>query len=167
MLGWILWRDISFEFIFFILHLCWEIVKFLTVFQISFSSNSFLQSFGSDRIRIHNNNAAWWYFSSPKLTSAIDSAIGVYNTGSLQRCGTLTIFPVPVPTFEKLWFRFLLYFWKVLVSVPVPTFEKLWFRFQPHIKTIKSKFFKKFWNFFLPFYLVSCFTRNKFINYNK
>jgi hypothetical protein len=66
--------------------------------------------------------------------------------------------PVPVPTFEK-------------VMVPVPTFEKLWFRFrfrfQLYIKTIKSKFFKKNFGIFLPFCIVSCFTRKKFIIFNK
>jgi hypothetical protein len=60
---------------------------------------------------------------------------------------------VRVPTFEK-----------VIDPVPVPTFEKLRFRFQLHIYTIKSKFFLK--NLF-PFYIVSCFTRKKFININK
>jgi hypothetical protein len=66
--------------------------------------------------------------------------------------------PVPVPTFEK-----------VMVPVPVPTFENLRFRFrfQLYIKTIKSKFFKKNLEFFLPFCIVSCFTRKKFIIFNK
>ncbi len=31
----------------------------------------------------------------------------------------------------------------------------------------KNQFWKTFWNFFLPFYLVSCFIRKKFINFNK
>ncbi len=61
--------------------------------------------------------------------------------------------PVSVPTFKKV---------MVPVPVPVPTFEKLRFRFrfrfQLHIYTIKSKFFFK--NLF-PFYIVSCFTREK------
>jgi hypothetical protein len=48
--------------------------------------------------------------------------------------------------------------------VPVPTFEKLRFRFQLHIYTIKSKFFLK--NLF-PFYIVRCFTRKKIISLNK
>jgi hypothetical protein len=63
--------------------------------------------------------------------------------------------PVPVPTFEK-----------VMVPVPVPTFEKLRFRFrfQLQIYTIKSKFVFK--NLFL-FYIESCFTRKRIINFNK
>jgi hypothetical protein len=61
--------------------------------------------------------------------------------------------PVPVPTFEK-------------VMVPVPTFEKLRFRFrfQLHIYIIKSQFFFKN---LCPFYIVSCFTREKIRNINK
>ncbi len=58
-----------------------------------------------------------------------------------------------------------------MVPVPVLTFEKLWFRFrfrfQLHILTIKSKLKKKIWEFFLTFYLVSCFTRKKLMNFNK
>jgi hypothetical protein len=56
-----------------------------------------------------------------------------------------------------------------MVPVPVLTFEKLRFRFQfqLHIQTTKSKFSKKKLEFFLPFYIVSCFTRKKFINFNK
>jgi hypothetical protein len=66
--------------------------------------------------------------------------------------------PVPVPTFEK-----------VMVPVPAPTLEKFRFRFrfQLHIKTIKSKFFKTKFGNILPFYTVSCFSRKKFINFNK
>jgi hypothetical protein len=56
--------------------------------------------------------------------------------------------PVPVPTFEKV---------TVPVPVPVPA---------PYI-TIKSKFLKKFFAIFLTFYFVSCFTRKKFMNFNK
>ncbi len=55
------------------------------------------------------------------------------------------------------------YFWKV----PVPTFEKFRFWFQLFIKTIKSKFYKKNFGTFLPFCIVSCFTRKKFIILNK
>ncbi len=55
--------------------------------------------------------------------------------------------PVPVPTFEK-----------VTVPVPVPA---------PYLDHKKQIFFKKIWNFFLTFYLVSCFTRKKFMNFNK
>jgi hypothetical protein len=80
-----------------------------------------------------------------------------------QRCGTVTIFTAPVPTFEKLWFRFRLfesygsgsYFWKVVVPVPAPYLD--------HKKLI----FQKNVGIFLPFYIVSCFTRKKFINFNK
>jgi hypothetical protein len=56
--------------------------------------------------------------------------------------------PVPVParTFEK-----------VTVPVPVPS---------PYLDHKKLIFQKKF-EFFLTFYLVSCFTRKKFINFNK
>ena len=57
--------------------------------------------------------------------------------------------PVPVPTFEKV---------TVPVPVPVPA---------PYLDHKKQIFQKKFWNFFLSFYLVSCFTRKKFINFNK
>ncbi len=51
-----------------------------------------------------------------------------------------------------------------MVPVPVPTYEKLRFRFQLHIFTIKSKFLLK--NLF-PFYIVSRFTRKKIIKINK
>jgi hypothetical protein len=61
--------------------------------------------------------------------------------------------PIPVQTFEK-----------VMVPVPVPTFEKFWFRFQLLTYTIKSKFFLEK---LFPFYIVSCFTREKIININK
>jgi hypothetical protein len=65
---------------------------------------------------------------------------------------------VPVPTFEKV---------IVPVPVPVPTLEKFRFRFwfQLHNYTIKSKFFKK--NFGKYFNIVSCFTRKKFIDFDK
>jgi hypothetical protein len=53
--------------------------------------------------------------------------------------------PVPVPTFEK-----------VTVQVPVPA---------PYLDHKKQIFLKKF-EIFLTFYLVSCFTRKKFINFN-
>jgi hypothetical protein len=57
---------------------------------------------------------------------------------------------VPVPTFEKV---------KVQVPVPVPTCEKLWFRFQ--------RLDNKILEIYLPFYILSCFTRKKYINFNK
>jgi hypothetical protein len=63
----------------------------------------------------------------------------------------------PVPTFEKLWFRFRFLLLKSFGSGPVPTFEKLWFRFR--FLLLKKLRFR--------FYLVSCFTRKKFINFNK
>jgi hypothetical protein len=48
----------------------------------------------------------------------------------------------------------------VLVPVPVPVPA-------PYLDQ-KSKFFKKNLGiFFLPFYIVSCFTRKKVINFNK
>jgi hypothetical protein len=56
--------------------------------------------------------------------------------------------PVPVPTFEK------------LVPVPVPTFEKVTV---PVPVPVPAPYLE----FFLTFYLVSCFTRKKFINFNK
>jgi hypothetical protein len=63
--------------------------------------------------------------------------------------------PVPVQTFEK-------------VMVPVPSFENLRFRFQLYIKTIKSKFFsRKILEIFLPFCIISCFTKKKFLIFNK
>ncbi len=52
---------------------------------------------------------------------------------------------VPVPTFEK-----------VTVPVPVPA---------PFLDQIKQIFLKKNLDFFLTFYLVSCFTN--FTNFNK
>jgi hypothetical protein len=54
--------------------------------------------------------------------------------------------PVPVPTFEK-----------VTVPVPVPA---------PYLDHKKQIFQKKFGKIF-AFYLVSCFTRKKLINFNK
>ncbi len=56
--------------------------------------------------------------------------------------------PVPVPTFEKV---------TVPVPVPVPA---------PYLDH-KSKKKKKILVNFLTFYVVSCFTRKKFINFNK
>ena len=56
--------------------------------------------------------------------------------------------PVPVPTFEKV---------TVPVPVPVPA------PYLDHKKQIK----KKNLEIFLTFYLVSCFTRKKFMNFNK
>jgi hypothetical protein len=53
--------------------------------------------------------------------------------------------PVPVPTFEK-----------VTVPVPVPT------PYLDHKKQIKKNL-----EIFLTFYLVSCFKRKKFMNFNK
>ena len=57
--------------------------------------------------------------------------------------------PVPVATFEKV---------RVPVPVPVPA------PYLDHKKQIKKK---KFLENILPFYTVSCFTRKKFINFNK
>jgi hypothetical protein len=57
--------------------------------------------------------------------------------------------PVPVPTFEKV---------TVPVPVPVPA---------PYLDHKKQIFAKKILEIFLNFYLVSCFTRKKFINFNK
>jgi hypothetical protein len=54
--------------------------------------------------------------------------------------------PVPVPTFEK-----------VTVPVPVPA---------PYLDH-KKQICKKSVEIFLTFYLVSCFTRKKFLNLNK
>ncbi len=56
--------------------------------------------------------------------------------------------PVPVPTFEK-------------VTVPVPVLVPA-----PYLDHKKQIFQKNFGNFF-DFYLVSCFTWKKFINFNK
>ncbi len=70
-------------------------------------------------------------------------------------------------------------FWKVMVPVPVPTFEKLWFRFRFLLvksygsgsssisRPQKAYFSTKFLEFFLLFYCASCFTRKKFINFSK
>ncbi len=60
--------------------------------------------------------------------------------------------PVPVPTFEKV---------TVPVTVPVPVPVPA--PYLNHIKQIK----KKKLEFFFTFYLVSCFTRKKFMNFNK
>jgi hypothetical protein len=54
--------------------------------------------------------------------------------------------PVPVPTFEK-----------VTAPVPVPA---------PYLDH-KKLIFIKVLELFLTFYLVSCFTRKKFMNFNK
>jgi hypothetical protein len=54
--------------------------------------------------------------------------------------------PVPLPTFEK-----------VTVPVPVPA---------PYLDH-KKQFKKKKFGIFFYFYLVSCFTRKKFMNFNK
>ncbi len=56
--------------------------------------------------------------------------------------------PVPVPTFEK---------FTVPVPVPVPA---------PYLDHKKQIFFFNL-EIFLTFYLVSCFTREKFMNFNK
>ncbi len=56
--------------------------------------------------------------------------------------------PVPVPTFDKV---------TVPVPVPVPA---------PYLD-LKNKLKKKIMEIFLTFYLVSCFTRKKFMNFNK
>ena len=56
--------------------------------------------------------------------------------------------PVPVPTFEKV---------TIPVPVPVPA------PYLDHKKQIK----KKNLEFFFTFNLVICFTRKKFINFNK
>ncbi len=50
------------------------------------------------------------------------------------------------------------YFWKVTVTVPVPA---------PYLDHKKQIFQTKIFEFFLPFYIKSCFTRIKFINFNK
>ncbi len=56
--------------------------------------------------------------------------------------------PVPVPAFEK-----------VTVPVPVPVLA-------PYLDH-KKQIFQKSFEFFFTFYIVSCFTRKKFINFNK
>ncbi len=56
--------------------------------------------------------------------------------------------PVPVPTFEK-----------VPVPAPVP--------FPAPYLDHKKQIFQKNFEFFFTFYLVSCFTRKKIINFNK
>jgi hypothetical protein len=56
--------------------------------------------------------------------------------------------PVPVPTFEKV---------TVPVPVPVPA------PYQDH----KKQNLKKILEYFFTFYLVRCFTRKKFMNFNK
>jgi hypothetical protein len=54
--------------------------------------------------------------------------------------------PVPVPTFEKV---------TIPVLVPAPYLDQ------------KAYFSKKNLEILLTFYLVSCFTRKKFMNFNK
>ena len=62
---------------------------------------------------------------------------------------------VPVPTFGK-------------VTVPVPTFGKVTVPVPaPYLDNKKENFFKKILEIFLTYYLVSCFIRKKFINFNK
>jgi hypothetical protein len=56
--------------------------------------------------------------------------------------------PVPVPTFEK-----------VTVPVPVPVSA-------PYLDH-KKQILKSILEIFFTFYLVSCFTRKKFMNFNK
>jgi hypothetical protein len=65
---------------------------------------------------------------------------------------------VPVPTFENVISGSGSYFRKVPVPVPVPA---------PCLDHKKQIFQQKIWNFFLPFYIVSCFSRKKFKNFNK
>ncbi len=76
---------------------------------------------------------------------------------------------VPVPTFEKLWFRFRLLkkLW-FRFPVPVPTFEKLRFRFrfQLYIKTIKANFARKILDFF-PFLHSKVFYKEKVYNFQQ
>ncbi len=59
---------------------------------------------------------------------------------------------VPVPNFEKLWFRFQYLLLKKL---------RFRFRFQLHIQTIKSKFFKKNYGNFFDFLLSKLFYKEK------
>jgi hypothetical protein len=61
---------------------------------------------------------------------------------------------VPIPTFEKLRFRFLLQ--KVTVTVPVPVPA-------PYLDHEKQIFQKKMLAKILPFFIVSCFTRKKLV----
>ncbi len=58
--------------------------------------------------------------------------------------------PVPVPTFEK-------------ATVPVPVPVPVPAPYLDHKKQIN----KKILEIFLTFYLVSCLTRKKFMNFNK
>ena len=58
--------------------------------------------------------------------------------------------PIPVSTFEKV---------TVLVTVPVPVLAP----FLDHKKQIVQKILK----IILPFYTVGCFTKKRFINFNK
>ncbi len=63
-------------------------------------------------------------------------------------------------------------FWKVLVPVPVPTFVKVTVTVPvpvpaPYLDHKKQIFQKKILEIFLTFYLVSCFTRKKVLNFNK
>ncbi len=65
---------------------------------------------------------------------------------------------VPVPTSEK-------------VMVPVPTYEKLGTVPvpvpAPYLDHKKQIIQQKMLDFFLFFYIFSCFTREKYINFNK
>jgi hypothetical protein len=62
--------------------------------------------------------------------------------------------PVPVQTFEKLWFRFRFLLLKKLRF-------RFRFRFQLHIYTIKSKFFNKNFGNFFEFLLSKLFYKEK------
>jgi hypothetical protein len=58
-----------------------------------------------------------------------------------------------------------------MILVPVPTFEKVTVPVPDPVPApyldLKKQIFKKNVEIFLTFYLVSCFTRKKFINFNK
>jgi hypothetical protein len=54
-----------------------------------------------------------------------------------------------------------------MVLVPVPTFEKVTVPVPAPYLDHKNQIKKKILEIFLTFYLVSCFTRKKLINFNK
>ncbi len=96
------------------------------------------------------------YLPTVSLVVSLMTAVGpMWRRSCEQRCGTVIFFTVPVPTFEKLWFRFQLlksygsgsYCWKVTVPVKVPA---------PYLDHKKPMFPKKKLEIFLPFYLLSC-----------
>jgi hypothetical protein len=78
------------------------------------------------------------------MSSSGSDFLTSYCSGSTSQKVTVPTVPVPVHTIEK-------------VTVPVPA---------PYLDH-KKQILKKNFEFFFTFYSISCFTRKKFINFNK